>query len=163
MEMKNRKNTVIRLLNYIVPHWYLILASTIAGVLKLTLPLILPQVLKHFTDNVLVAGSIYTKQQQIDEIYKWLLILLFIFIVLYIPAAFIRQAGSTEVSNRIMHKMRCEVFGHLQKMSSAFHQYNKSGNLVTRINSDVSWCMDLFGMSQPIFGLMESCSSYILH
>ncbi len=137
MEMKNRKNTVIRLLNYIVPHWYLILASTIAGVLKLTLPLILPQVLKHFTDNVLVAGSIYTKQQQIDEIYKWLLILLFIFIVLYIPAAFIRQAGSTEVSNRIMHKMRCEVFGHLQKMSSAFHQYNKSGNLVTRINSDV--------------------------
>lgn len=134
--MKN-KNTVIRILKYVLPHWYLILASTVAGVVKLTLPLVLPQVLKHFTDDVLISGNFPTAQQKIDEIWKWLVILLALYLFVYIPAAYIRQAGATEVSNRIMHTMRCQVYGYLQKMSASFHQKNKSGELVTRINNDV--------------------------
>lgn len=135
--MKKNTNAVIRLLDYIKPHWYLIAASTAAGVVKLTLPLVLPQVLKHFTDDVLAAGSPLTSQQKIDEIFRWMVILLVIYICVYIPSSFIRQAGSTEVSNRVMHRMRCQVFDYLQGMSASFHQENKSGNLVTRINSDV--------------------------
>lgn len=133
-----QKNVVIRILKYVLPHWHLILLSTVGGVVKLSLPLVLPQVVKHFTDDVLAASQIYaTAQQKIDEIWKWLFILLALYIFVYIPAAFIRQVGATEVSNRIMHTMRCQVFGYLQKMSASFHQKNKSGELVTRINSDV--------------------------
>lgn len=133
-----QKNVVIRILKYVLPHWHLILLSTVGGVVKLSLPLVLPQVVKHFTDDVLAASQIYaTAQQKIDEIWKWLFILLVLYIFVYIPAAFIRQVGATEVSNRIMHTMRCQVFGYLQKMSASFHQNNKSGELVTRINSDV--------------------------
>lgn len=131
------KNPAIRTLQYIKPHWYLILASTVAGVLKLTLPLILPQVVKYFTDVVLASGSPFTDQQKLAEIHKWLIILLLLYIFVYIPAAFVRQAGSTEVSNRIMHTMRCELYDRLQLMSARFHQDNKSGNLVSRISSDV--------------------------
>lgn len=136
------KSIVMRLLWYIKPHWYLILASTIAGVMKLTLPLLAPQVLRYFTDYVLVENSIFTMQQKGQEILKWTLFLISIYIFVYIPSAYIRQIGSTEVSNRIMHTMRCEVYEHLQKMSASFHQHNKSGNLVTRINSDVEQVHD---------------------
>lgn len=133
-----QKNVVIRILKYVLPHWHLILLSTVGGVVKLSLPLVLPQVVKHFTDDVLAASGAYvTAQQKIDEIWKWLFILLVLYIFVYVPAAFIRQVGATEVSNRIMHTMRCQVFGYLQKMSASFHQNNKSGELVTRINSDV--------------------------
>lgn len=128
-------NTVLRLLTYIKPHWPLILMSTIAGVIKLTAPLALPQVVKYFTDDVLLSNL--AAWQKLDIIFKWLVILLLLYTVVYIPAAFFRQAGATEVSNRIMHQMRCEVYAHLQKMSAAFHQKNKSGDLVTRINNDV--------------------------
>lgn len=126
----------LRLLSYIKPHWYLIVSSTVGGVLKLTLPLILPQVLKYFTDELLVSSEM-SSAQKLDEIFKWLLILLFIYVVIYIPATFLREAGSVEVSNRIMHTLRCQVYSYLQKMSAAFHHENKSGNLVTRISSDV--------------------------
>lgn len=126
----------LRLLSYIKPHWYLIVCSTVGGVLKLTLPLILPQVLKYFTDELLVSSEM-SSAQKLDEIFKWLLILLFIYVVIYIPATFLREAGSVEVSNRIMHTLRCQVYSYLQKMSAAFHHENKSGNLVTRISSDV--------------------------
>lgn len=133
-----QKSVVMRILKYILPHWHLILLSTAGGVIKLSLPLVLPQVVKHFTDDVLTASEVYaTAQQKIDEIWKWLLILLALYLFVYIPAAFIRQVGATEVSNRIMHKMRCQVFAYLQKMSASFHQNHKSGELVTRINNDV--------------------------
>lgn len=139
--MKSR-SIVMRLFQYIKPHWYLILASTIAGVIKLTLPLLAPQVLRYFTDYVLVEGSVFTMQQKGQEILKWTLFLICVYIFVYIPCAYIRQIGSTEVSNRIMHTLRCEVYEHLQKMSASFHQHNKSGNLVTRINSDVEQVHD---------------------
>lgn len=139
--MKSR-NIIKRLFGYIKPHWYLILASTIAGVIKLTLPLLAPQVLRYFTDYVLAENSIFTMQQKSQEILKWTLVLIGVYIFVYIPCTYVRQMGSTEVSNRIMHTMRCEVYGHLQKMSASFHQHNKSGNLVTRINSDVEQVHD---------------------
>ncbi len=133
---KTKTNSVIRILSYIVPHWHLVTASTIAGVVKLSMPLILPQVIGYFTDELLVSTYI-SNIDKVNEILKWLVILLGIYILIYIPAAFIRQAGSIEVANRIMNKMRCELFEHLQLMSAEFHNNNRSGSLVTRVNSDV--------------------------
>lgn len=137
MEKEKNMHPAWRTIRYILPYWYLIAASTVAGVLKLTVPLVLPQVVKYFTDVVLVSGSPLSTEEKMAEIYKWLLILLCLYIFIYIPAAFIRQAGSTEVSNRVMHTMRCQLFNHLQGMSAQFHHENKSGSLVTRVNSDV--------------------------
>lgn len=135
--MKKGHSQIFRVLSYVKPHWYLILASTVAGILKLTLPLILPQVVKYFTDVVLMPNTTFTHDEQVYEVVKWTLILLALYTIVYIPAAFVRQIGATEVSNRIMNTMRCQLYEHLQKMSAKFHQEYKSGNLVTRINSDV--------------------------
>ena len=135
--MKKNKSQIFRVLSYVKPHWYLIIVATVAGILKLTLPLILPQVVKYFTDVVLVPNTTFTHEAQIYEVVKWTFILLVFYTIVYIPAAFIRQRGATEVSNRIMNTMRCQLYEHLQTMSAKFHQEYKSGNLVTRINSDV--------------------------
>lgn len=132
-----KKNPVIRTLKYVLPHWYFIVGATIGGVIKLTLPLIIPQVVKYFTDELLVSTNPMTNAQKITEIYSWMFFLLFLFIFVYIPATFVRESGAQEASNRVMHKMRCELYEHLQQMSARFHHTNKSGELVTRINSDV--------------------------
>ncbi len=132
---KLKKNVLFRLIKYIKPHWYLILISTIAGVIKLFLPLILPQTVKYFTDNLLLSNLSAAKKG--DEIIRILLFLILIYIFIYIPASYFRNMGATEAGNRIMHTLRCEVFAHLQKMSANFHHENKSGDLVTRINNDV--------------------------
>ncbi len=100
--MKKNKSQIFRVLSYVKPHWYLIIVATVAGILKLTLPLILPQVVKYFTDVVLVPNTTFTHEAQIYEVVKWTFILLVFYTIVYIPAAFIRQRGATEVSNRIM-------------------------------------------------------------
>ena len=132
---QNREKAVIRMLKYILPHWYLIVVSTVAGVIKLTLPLLIPQVMKYFTDDLLV--STLSNEQKIEEIYRWMFILLVLLIFVYIPMAYLRDAGAQEVSNRVMHKMRCQLYDHLLRMSAKFHQDNKSGELVTRFSSDI--------------------------
>ena len=65
-----QQHPVIRTIQYILPHWYLIVLSTVAGVIKLTLPLLLPQVVKYFTDVLLVAGSPYSDEQKLDIVFK---------------------------------------------------------------------------------------------
>ena len=137
MSKSKKLHPAWRTITYILPHWYLIVASTIAGVIKLTLPLLLPQVVKYFTDTLLVAGSPYTDEQKLDIIFKCLILLLLLYVFVYIPSAFYREAGCREVAIRVMHTMRCELFEHLQKMSARFHHDNKSGALVTRFNSDI--------------------------
>ncbi|MGN0481802.1 MAG: ABC transporter transmembrane domain-containing protein, partial [Lachnospiraceae bacterium] len=135
MSDKTSQNTLFRLLKYIKPHWYLILISTIAGVIKLFLPLVLPQTVKYFTDDVLISNM--SAAEKTDEIMRCLLFLLVLYTFVYIPASYFRNMGAVKAGNRIMHKMRCEIFSHLQKMSASFHYNNKSGDLVTRINNDV--------------------------
>lgn len=137
-----QQHPVIRTIQYILPHWYLIVLSTVAGVIKLTLPLLLPQVVKYFTDVLLVAGSPYSDEQKLNIVFKCLILLLALYIFLYIPSAFFREAGAREVAIRVMHTMRCELFDHLQLMSARFHQEHKSGALVTRFNSDVEQVHD---------------------
>lgn len=139
---EKRKNTVLRMMGYIKPYWYLILLSTVGGIVKLSLPLLLPQAVKYFTDYVLATDSVFTRKQQAAEIIRCSAVLLALYFFVYIPAAYIRQIGATEVSNRVMNTMRCQVYEHLQKMSARFHREYQSGNLVTRINSDVEGVHD---------------------
>ena len=102
-----KQHPAFRTLTYILPHWYLIAISTIAGVIKLTLPLLLPQVVKYFTDVLLVAGSPYSDSEKLDIIFKCLILLLALYVLIYIPAAFYREAGAREVASRVQHHMRC--------------------------------------------------------
>lgn len=136
------QNPVTRTLKYIVPYWYYIIISTIGGILKMTLPLILPQTLKYFTDDLLSPQNTMPAAEKLHMVYKCLLFLLCLYAFVYIPATYLREVGALRVSNRIIHKMRCQLYEHLLLMSAKFHENNKSGELVSRINSDVEQVHD---------------------
>lgn len=131
------KNSALRTLGYIKPYWYLIVISAVCGVIKLCTPMVIPQVVRYFTDTVLDADSGLTSAQKLNEIYKWLAILFAMFICIAIPATYLREVCSLRVSNSVMYKLRCELYEHIQKMSANFYNKNKSGALVSRISNDV--------------------------
>lgn len=137
MEESKKQNPVIRILGYIVPYWYYIIISTIGGVIKLTIPLIVPQVLKYFADDLLTAQNSLRVEEKLLIIYKTLAFLICLFVFIYIPATYLREVGALRISSRVIHKMRCQLYDHLLPMSARFHTDNKSGELVSRINNDV--------------------------
>lgn len=134
--MESQKN-LVRIFKYIIPYKKYIFLSTIGGVIKLTIPLIVPQILKYFTDDLLLASNIMPANEKIKIIFAWLIFLLFLYIVVYIPATYLREFGALYVSNKIMHRMRCEVYDHLLLMTAKYHSKNKSGELVGSIISDI--------------------------
>ena len=131
------KRTVRRIMNYIFPYWYYILISTIGGVVKLTIPLIIPQILKYFTDVLLVSQNRMPALEKVEVILKSLFFLCGIYVFIYIPATYLREVGALRVSNKVMHKLRCQLYDHLLLMSARFHSQYKSGELVSRINNDI--------------------------
>ena len=135
--VSKKQNPVFRTLSYILPYWYLILAATIGGVLKLTLPLVVPQMLRYFTDNLLPPENLMPVSQKMRIVFWSMILILAIYLFVYIPATYIREVGSLRVSNHIIHKMRCQLYDRLIRMSAGFHNENASGQLVSRINSDV--------------------------
>ena len=135
--VSKKQNPAFRTLSYILPYWYLILAATIGGVLKLTLPLVVPQMLRYFTDNLLPPENPMPVSQKMRIVFWSMILILAIYLFVYIPATYIREVGSLRVSNHIIHKMRCQLYDRLIRMSAGFHNENASGQLVSRINSDV--------------------------
>ena len=102
--MESQKN-LVRIFKYIIPYKKYIFLSTIGGVIKLTIPLIVPQILKYFTDDLLLASNIMPANEKIKIIFAWLIFLLFLYIVVYIPATYLREFGALYVSNKIMHRI----------------------------------------------------------
>lgn len=133
----NSKESVIRLLKYIVPYKKYILCSTIGGVIKLTIPLIIPQIIRYFTDDLLLPNNLIPANKKINIILTCLIFLIILYIIVYIPATYLREYGALFVSNQVMHQLRCEVYDHLLLMSAKFHSKYKSGELVGGINSDI--------------------------
>ena len=59
------------------------------------------------------------------------------------------------VSQRIVYDMKNEMFEHLQTMPHSFFTSEKQGDIITRMNSDIS------GVSSVISGTLTSCISNI--
>lgn len=70
-----RKSNIFRLLKFVI--------STVSEVVKICMPLLIPQTIRYFTDTVVIYDAM-TVRQKTNEIHKWLIILLFIYIVIYI-------------------------------------------------------------------------------
>ncbi|MEM7738076.1 MAG: hypothetical protein AAF267_20060, partial [Deinococcota bacterium] len=45
----------IRFLNYVRPYWWMIALAALGGIIKFTIPLLVPQVTQHFVDNVFLS------------------------------------------------------------------------------------------------------------
>ena len=51
---------------------------------------------------------------------------------------------TTRLGQRIMHDLRCRIYGHLQGLPVSFFDHNPVGRLVTRVTTDVESLNELF-------------------
>jgi ATP-binding cassette, subfamily B, bacterial len=62
-------------------------------------------------------------------------------------------------AQRIMYKIRVDLFGHIQKLKTDFFNQNQSGDLISRINSDTTLLDNFLG--QYIFAFTSSFFVFI--
>jgi len=134
----------MRFLGYVRPYKRVLFIGTIGGIVKFTVPLLLPLVTKHLLDDVFL-NEVLTKQQKLDALFLYAGGLMAIFIFVYAPCVYIRHWYTDKASHRAIFDLRCELYYQILRMSASFFNRNKSGEITSRLISDIQLAQNLIG------------------
>lgn len=135
---KGKGSTVIRLLSCFGFHKGLTMISILLALIINLSVIINPYILKNLIDNNLAKG-IY----KIDSL-MFYASFYFLMVVIGAVCSFYESIVLTNLGQKIMHKLRTQLFAHIQKLNMEFFNQNSSGKILTRINSDIESLSEIF-------------------
>lgn len=108
-----------------------------------------PWPLKLIFDNIIVPGASATPRSiPLLEVEPTVLLIgsavaIIGVAALQAGAAYVSLVGMSLAASRIVTEIRAELYAHLQRLSLSFHYKAKSGDLITRITSDIDRLRDV--------------------
>lgn len=142
--MSTRQNTFIRFMGYVRPYWKQILAASVGGIIKFTLPLYVPQVTQHLLDDVYLNPAL-SPAAKLNELYGSVGELMLVFIFFWAPWVYVRHYYAGRAGHRSVFDLRYELYHRILRMSASFFTRHKSGGVVSRLINDVALAQDLVG------------------
>jgi subfamily B ATP-binding cassette protein MsbA len=142
--MSKQKSNFIRFLAYVRPFTGFLVLAVIGGIVKFTVPLLVPQVTRHLLDNVFLSQTL-TLDQKYHELLLWAGGMIGVFVIVYAPFVYIRHLFADKASHRAVFNLRCDLYHHILRMSASFFTRNKAGEIVSRLISDVLLAQNLVG------------------
>ncbi len=119
-----------------MPYKWKILLTVLIGILKFSIPLLMPLIVKYVIDDILGAEAL----SNADKISNLLWVMggaFVIFLVLRPPIEYYRQYFGQWVGNRILFDIREKLFEHLQRLSLRYYSRTKTGEIISRVIHDV--------------------------
>lgn len=129
-------DNVKRYLQFVKPYKWTIIGTIIIGIIKFAIPLLIPLLTKYVVDDVVgnKSISINTKTERLF----WIMgIMLFIFVVLRPPIEYFRQYFAQWTGSKILFDIRNQLFSHVQKLSFKYYANTRTGEIVSRVITDV--------------------------
>jgi len=142
--MKNRRHKFVRFIEYVRPYRTYLLLAVAGGIVKFTVPLLVPQVILHLLDNVF-PNPMLTQEQKVRELLMWTGGMIGVFLFIYAPFVYLRHLYADKAGHRAVFNMRCDLYWRILRMSASFFQRNKTGSIMTRLLSDVALAQNLIG------------------
>ncbi len=132
-----------RFLPYARRRWPLITGSTAAMFAEVGLRLLEPWPLKFFFDAARhTTGRKSTGIEALDALTPTGLLTacavgMVLVVGLRAGASYLRRVGFALAGNLILTEVRADLFAHMQRLSLSFHSKKRSGDLATRLTSDI--------------------------
>ncbi len=142
-EMFNR-DVVNRMLQYLKPYRWRMALALFLTIVESGLTLLSPYLLKEATDNHILKGDF-------PGLVRIAIYLGLTFISLYFVSSAQRYVVSW-VGQRMLAKLRSDLFRHLQRLQQGYHDRNIVGVTVSRVINDVAEINELF--SQGVITLI---------
>jgi ATP-binding cassette, subfamily B, putative efflux pump len=138
------QNNFIRFLHYVKPYKYMVMAGAIGGIVKFSVPLLMPQVTRYLVDNIFLDDTLTvdTKTQQLVLMMGGMLAL---FLFVWAPLVFMRHYYAGKAGHTSVFDLRSSLYNHMMRMSSSFFDKNMSGSLLSRLISDIELAQNLVG------------------
>lgn len=129
-------NSIQRYLQFVKPYKWQIIGTVIIGLIKFSIPLIIPMLIKYVVDDILGKNSLSTD----EKIHKLMLILgvmIVIFVLLRPPIEYYRQYFAQWTSSKILYDLREAMYKHIQKLSFKYYANTRAGEIISRVINDV--------------------------
>jgi ABC-type multidrug transport system fused ATPase/permease subunit len=127
--------SIRRYLKYVMPYWKQIVGTVFIGILKFSIPLLLPLLIKYVIDDLL--PSPLPREEKLTQLFWLMLGAFLLFTVVRAPVEYIRQYYAQWVSSRILFDIRNQLFSHLQRLSMRYYNNTKTGEVISRVINDV--------------------------
>ena len=122
-----------KFLSYYKPYMGLFAADMFFAFLASAISLVYPMIVRYITNNVLVNNSI---SESAPIIIKLLIAMIGLALLEYMSTYFTAYKGHM-MGAKMEYDMRNDIFEHYQKLSFAFYDNQKVGQLMTRITNDL--------------------------
>ena len=142
---KVTKELLLRILSYLRPYWFQLLLVLIAIVLSATVGLLPSIITGRIVDEALVGRNM--------TLLIRLLLLAFVTLAASQIISVLESYINAWISQRIIFDMKNQMYDHLQHMPHSFFATEKQGDIITRMNTDIS------GVSSVISGTLSSIVS----
>lgn len=118
-----------KIIHYYKPYKLILLLVLIGSCFSALLELVFPYIVRQML-------NVQIPQKNIDELLYWAVILLALYVVNFGLLFSINYYGHV-MSSGIENDMRRDLFGHMEKMSFRFFDNARTGQLLSRITSDI--------------------------
>ena len=144
---KVTKELLIRILSYLKPYWLQFVLVFVAIVLSATIGLLPSIITGRIVDEALVGKNMKLLIQ--------LLLMAFATMTASQIIGVVESYTNAWISQRIIFDMKNQMYKHLQYMPHSFFTTEKQGDIITRMNTDIS------GVSSVISGTLSKIVSNI--
>ncbi len=141
------RDLLLRILSYLKPYWAQFLLVFVTILLSAVLGLLPSIITGRIVDEALVGKNM--------QLLVKLLLLAFVTLSASQIISVLESYINAWISQRIIFDMKNQMYDHLQHMPHAFFTSEKQGDIITRMNTDIS------GVSSVISGTLSSIVSNI--
>src|SRR5678816_4595690 len=149
-------------LSYLLrPHWPQLTLAFVAVLGETVTGLLEPWPLKIVFDNVLGSKRLPDWLAQLVQaaagtnklaILSFVIIMVLAIAVVGAVSTYFEKYLTTSVAQWVSHDLRRTLYNHIQKLSLSFHDNKRTGDLISRITSDIDTIQDF--ISQVLLGLI---------
>ena len=143
-QQQKKPANFVRFLGYVKPYIWLIVLAAVGGIIKFTVPLIVPQITKYLLDDVFLNSDL-SRERQLSILMRTLGLMAAGYILIWAPGTYARSYFSGLAGYKAVFDLRQKLYEHILRMSASFFDRHRSGSIVSRLISDVALMQNLVG------------------
>lgn len=148
-----------KMISYYKPYLVIFWTDMFFAALSAAIALSLPLVVRYVTSTL-----IYMEPQVILSQAKWIAVLLLVMVAVDCYSKFFISNYGHVMGAKIEYDMRAEIFDHFQKLSFAFYDNQKVGQMMSRITTDLFDITELMhhGPENIILSLIKIIGAFVI-
>ncbi|XJZ27933.1 ABC transporter ATP-binding protein [Bacillota bacterium Lsc_1132] len=128
--------SIRRYLQFVKPYRLQIIGTIIIGLIKFSIPLIVPMLIKYVLDDI-IGNHGLSQHEKVVKLFYIMGTMVVVFVVLRPPIEYYRQYFAQWTASKILYEIRAKLYIHTQKLSFRYFSNTRAGEIISRIINDV--------------------------